>query len=419
MDDDKTINEAIFNKYPKSATIEITSNILEQMKLCICKIYKNHGQENGSGFFCIITHKNELIKVLITNHHLINDKYLETNKIIKLSLNDDKIIKTINIDNNKRRIYSNKKYDTTIIEIIENDKLDEVQYLTTDQNIFTDYSEVYCEGKTIYNISYPNGNKSRVSYGIINKIDKYNIFHFCNTDKGSSGSPLLNLANNQVIGIHKGTSSHFEFNNGVLLKEPINEFTKNKGAPLNEIKIKIKASEDISEKVVYFLDNTKLHDNLKELNKTNVELFINGTKREYSKCFEPEKSGINEIKLKFSILMKDCSCMFYDCKNIIDIDFSHFITENVKYMNSMFAGCELKNINLSSFNTEQLVSMEKIFSHCFFLNYVDLSSFNGTKLIYFEKLFNESNGFIEIKINKNFYELLKSWVPKRFKIIFN
>ena len=49
--DDKTINETIFNKYPQSATIEITANILEQMKKSICKIHKNRRAEKGTGFF--------------------------------------------------------------------------------------------------------------------------------------------------------------------------------------------------------------------------------------------------------------------------------------------------------------------------------------------------------------------------------
>ena len=139
-------------------------------------------------------------------------------------------------------------------------------------------------------MSYPNGNKASVSYGILNQIDGYKIYHICSTDKGSSGSPLLNIENNKVIGIHKGGSAHFDFNKGILLKEPINEFIHNKNNnyeninknknQLNEIEIKINVSESQVENhiIIYFLDNTKCHDNLKELNKTNVELFINNEK---------------------------------------------------------------------------------------------------------------------------------------------
>ena len=114
--------------------------------------------------------------------------------------------------------------------------------------------------------------------------------------------------------------------------------------------------------------------------------------------------------------MKDCSCMFYDCQEIIDIDFSNFNTEEVKNMNSMFSGCNLKEINLSSFNTEKLISMERMFSHCILLQFVDLTSFNGVNLIYYERLFHESSS-ARIKINKNFYEKINSWIPKRFNLL--
>ena len=415
--DNETINEIILNKYPKAATIEITTNILEQMKKSICKIHKNNGEKNGTGFFCVINNKNKELKALFTNYHVIDDNYINKNKIIKISLNDEKDIKIIKIGNNDRKIYSNKEYDITIIEIIQKDNINDVNYLTIDENIFKENSEVYCEGKTIYNLSYPNGDKASVSYGILSQIDGYNIHHLCNTDKGSSGSPLLNLYNNKVIGIHKGGYSHFEFNKGILLKEPINKFiyeNKNKNQ-LNEIIIKVNVSEMNDQ--IYFLDNTKIHNNLNELNKTNVELFINDKKYEFSKCFKPERNGINIIKLKFKTKMKDCSCMFYDCTNIEDIDFSNFNTEEVENMNSMFSGCELREINLSSFNTEKLISMERIFSHCFWLELVDISSFSGANLIYYDKLFHESSSYVKIKINKKFYEKIKSWVPKRFNIL--
>ena len=46
-------------------------------------------------------------------------------------------------------------------------------------------------------------------------INKYNIIHTCSTDDGSSGSPILNLKNNKVVGIHKGTpdeTKNFNYN---------------------------------------------------------------------------------------------------------------------------------------------------------------------------------------------------------------
>ena len=51
--------------------------------------------------------------------------------------------------------------------------------------------------------------------------------HFCCTEYGSSGSPLLNSINNKIIGIHKKTINNKEYNLGAFLCNPIKEF-KNK-----------------------------------------------------------------------------------------------------------------------------------------------------------------------------------------------
>ena len=37
--------------------------------------------------------------------------------------------------------------------------------------------------------------------------------------------------------------------------------------------------------------------------------------------------------------MSDCSCMFGECANIINIDLSSFNTKNVTNMFGMFSGC--------------------------------------------------------------------------------
>ena len=45
-----------------------------------------------------------------------------------------------------------------------------------------------------------------MSYGISKEIYNCIIKHTCNTKPGSSGSPILNLENNKVIGLHKAAS---------------------------------------------------------------------------------------------------------------------------------------------------------------------------------------------------------------------
>ena len=145
--------EKILNKYPSSVTINETELILEQMKNNICKIQNKNG--NGTGFFCKILNK----KTLITNNHVIDEEVIKNKNIINVKLNDDEIKKNIKI----KDYYTSEKYDTTIIEIEDED----INYLEIDDDIFDDYIDI--NNKNIYIIQYPkygNDQKAAVLYSI-------------------------------------------------------------------------------------------------------------------------------------------------------------------------------------------------------------------------------------------------------------
>ena len=227
-------NETFLVNYPLPITIDSTRKILKQMENCICKINNYNGK--GTGFFCyIFDKKNEnKIPVLISNNHVINEKIIQENDNILVSLNDEKE-KKINIKlNDNRKIYTSdeEKYDTTIIEIKpEKDKLNVDNFLELDTNIFESSQNIINEN--IYIIQYPKYNfnfqKASVSYGVLRGISKeYELMYSCSTEVGSSGSPILNLSYHKVIGIHKkGFMNNFNFNLGTLLKYPIQEYLNN------------------------------------------------------------------------------------------------------------------------------------------------------------------------------------------------
>ena len=76
------------------------------------------------------------------------------------------------------------------IELKENDGIKD--YLELDDNILKNNEDIYYEKKSIYILHYLLENDICVSYGILNRISKYDIIHLCSTDNGSSGSPILN-----------------------------------------------------------------------------------------------------------------------------------------------------------------------------------------------------------------------------------
>ena len=100
-------------------TFKQIEKILQQMKKSICKI---NGQKVGTGFFCKIEIDKEKIPVLITNFHIIDDEFVESNKSVKIQLYNDRMPKMIYLDQNKI-LYScdREKYDIMIIKIDEKD----------------------------------------------------------------------------------------------------------------------------------------------------------------------------------------------------------------------------------------------------------------------------------------------------------
>ena len=108
--------EKYIESSPEPVTLKGTEKILDQMNNSVCRIYNNR---NGTGFFTKIPYKSQLLPVLITNNHVINQEDILNNKTISIYLNNDGITKTIKLDNN-RLMYTNEKLDATIIEIKEN-----------------------------------------------------------------------------------------------------------------------------------------------------------------------------------------------------------------------------------------------------------------------------------------------------------
>ena len=120
-------------------------------------------------------------------------------------------------------MYTNEKLDITIIEIKDNDKINN-KYLELDDEIMNYFnlnkeedlnylSDIY-SNNSIYLINYPDYKNIVVSYGQPPNFSESEIFHKCTTKKGSSGSPILLINNQKLIGIHYGSSEQYDFNKG-------------------------------------------------------------------------------------------------------------------------------------------------------------------------------------------------------------
>ena len=57
--------------------------------------------------------------------------------------------------------------------------------------------------------------------------------------------------------------------------------------------------------------------------------------------------------------------MFYECSNLEELDLSSFNTDNVTNMSNMFGWCKsLKILKISNFNTDNAYYMDHLFYGC-------------------------------------------------------
>ena len=295
-----------------------------------------------------------------------------------------------------RLIYTNEKLDITIIEIKEgSDKLNN-KYLELDDNIINYLKEnkepkvlnpIYAS-ESIYVINYPGDADVVVSYGKSPKLNESEINHYCCTKPGSSGSPILLINNQRLIGIHSASSDHYEFNKGSLLIYAIIEFQNinnnlliinKEGEDNKEINNYITAEFDIEEddeeiRIInsyeqsyregVFSKYEKELENEKEI-KENCEIRINDEIIPFFYFYKFNKKGKYTIKYIFKNNITKLDWMFSECSSLTNINLSNFNTNNVTNMRYIFYKCSsIKNINLSNFNTNNVKDMSYMFSGC-------------------------------------------------------
>ena len=76
------------------------------------------------------------------------------------------------------------------------------------------------------------------------------------------------------------------------------------------------------------------------------------------------------------------STVFSRCENLLNLDLSSFNTNNVTTMANMLSQCsKLESVNMNSFNTSNVTKMNSMFQSCTQLSSLDLSNFDYGKII--------------------------------------
>ena len=329
--DDNNISEKIYNKLNINNYNENNNN--KYNYICEIKMEINEDGKykyiSSMGLLCNIKDKN--MKAIITYSNIINlDILNKENKLIYFKNNKEK--KEIDLKKSRfKYVYD----DITIIEILENEE-DINNYIEIDDYIKSnDYKD-----EEIILIEYNKNNK--IKY-IDDKIKENNNDNFICYNNNNIKEGIIILKNNlKLIGI-------INENNKLSMNKILNKINYMKG--IYEIK-----KEDIGKDIQIIQG---IYDS---------KLIIEGEIKKYIFRHKFKIEGLYQIYIISDNILTNMRYMFYECSRLKELNLSSFNTNQVTDMSYMFRGCSgLKELNLSSFNTNQVTNMSCMFSKCLLL----------------------------------------------------
>lgn len=114
-------------------------------------------------------------------------------------------------------------------------------------------------------------------------------------------------------------------------------------------------------------------------------------------CKSLENIDLSRFDTKNIVTM---CCMFMNCKNLKQLDLSSFSTGNVCEMTHMFFRCSsLEQVNLSGLDTHNVEYMGQMFYGCESLKQLDLSSFNTEKVLYMGEMFSNCKSLKQLDLS--------------------
>ena len=97
----------------------------------------------------------------------------------------------------------------------------------------------------------------------------------------------------------------------------------------------------------------------------------------------------------------DISGMYYNCKNLIEVDITKLNTINTVNMDNTFGYCSnLTNLNLNSWKSNNLQSTKGMFDNCINLTSIDVTNWNVANLKDTTSMFENCKNLVDINVSK-------------------
>ena len=140
------------------------------------------------------------------------------------------------------------------------------------------------------------------------------------------------------------------------------------------------------------------YNNEKEI-KEKCTIEINSQIIPFSYKYKFNKKGKYEIKYLFKEKLNKSDYMFFKCQSITYLDLSNFDTQNVINMSNIFDGCSsLKNLNLSNLNTQNVKYMLSLFDGCSSLLSLNLADFNTENVLNMKCMFQKCSSLLDLNL---------------------
>ena len=297
--------QGLENKKPNM----ISLNTLNKMSKSICKIIcqKDNKEWTGTGYFMSIKFENNaIINCFLTNDHVLDHRNINS-ITIKLLLGDNNE-KTFNIRKKRYIKYFKKPIDITMIEILNDDEfIKDVDFLSYDLNYIKNGYDYYLN-KEIFILQHPYGDEMYSSIGKIISIKDYEFEHDAGTSSGSSGSAVILIENNCVIGVHKARKNSSGNKIGTFIGKLFEGIVND--PKLQERLDYLKNQANVETNKIENEDPQKITDNSESPSQKNGNKIISNNNIE----LEPENVYKNILTLKYRIKRNRCNAILFSKK---------------------------------------------------------------------------------------------------------
>lgn len=351
----------------------IPEEVIDALRRSIARI-ETMKNKTFTGFFMKIDIKKKQLNFLLTCYHSISKKDIDSKITIAIyhGKNKKEEKTEIKLDEKRRLIKTYDFFDVTLIQILEEDNIKEKRYLFPDLNYINKGFNQYKDAQ-VYTAGYPDvpiyKGERHISSGIIKEINEFEFEHTCDTNKGSSGSPILNY-NKDVIGIHYGSHKQKKINLAYFI-----------GAIINE------------------LNEEKIQENNDQEKNNNPEINSNLLKKQSDK---KNGNGLNENQIFFKIAFENAIPLLNNPKFLNNMKNMYSNPEMMNIMSEMpiikeneFLSNEMKKLKedpekrKNIFNENNINAMKKPEIMEQLLNDDNIKNMKNTNTM--EKIFNDNN----------------------------